>query len=104
MNIELEDKVLAKEWFYRYRLPSGKQTKSYGQGELDPIHDTRLAMLDIELSTAFPDGLKNSTAVDLACHQGYFTMALAERGARHVIGVDARTEHVEDSRLIAEAK
>ena len=104
MNTTLEDKVLAKDWFYRYTLPSGRRTKSYGQGELDPIHDTRLAMLDAELSASFPDGLKEHTAVDLACHQGYFTMALAERGARHVIGIDARAEHVDDSRLIAEAK
>lgn len=101
---DLESRVLAKEWFYQYTLPSGRRTKSYGEGELDAIHDTRIAMLDDELGRAFPAGLAGKTAVDLACHQGYFTMALAERGAARVTGIDARDDHVADARLIAEAK
>jgi tRNA (mo5U34)-methyltransferase len=103
MNPELEQRVLDKTWFYRYRLPSGRETKSYDDGALDAIHATRLAMMDSELSKAYPDGLAGKTAVDLACHQGWFTMALAQRGVAKVTGVDARTEHVEDSRLIAQA-
>ena len=103
MNPEIERKVLDKTWFYRYRLPSGRETKSYDEGALDPIHATRLAMMDAELARAYPQGLAGLSAVDLACHQGYFTMALAQRGAARVVGVDARTEHCEDSRLIAQA-
>ena len=103
MTNDLEQRVLDKTWFYRYRLPSGRETKSYDDGALDPIHATRLSMMDAELARAYPQGLAGLSAVDLACHQGYFTMALAQRGAARVVGVDARTEHCEDSRLIAQA-
>lgn len=103
MNPDIERKVLDKTWFYRYRLPSGRETASYDDGKLDAIHATRLAMMDAELARAYPQGLAGRTAVDLACHQGWFTMALAERGLAKVTGVDARSEHVADSRLIAEA-
>lgn len=103
MNPEIERQVLEKTWFYRYRLPSGRETVSYDGGKLDAIHATRLAMMDAELARAYPQGLAGRTAVDLACHQGWFTMALAQRGVAKVTGVDARSEHVADSRLIAEA-
>jgi len=103
VTAELEQRVLDKTWFYRYRLPSGRETKSYDDGALDPIHATRLAMMDAELARAWPRGLAGLSAVDLACHQGYFTMALAQRGVANVTGVDARSEHVEDARLIAQA-
>jgi len=43
------------------------------------------------------------TAVDLACHQGWFSMHLARRGFREVLGVDGREEHLGDARLVARA-
>jgi SAM-dependent methyltransferase len=99
----LESDVLAKTWFYRFKLPSGAVTRSYDDGALDAIHATRLAMLDAALAPHFPQGLAGRTAVDLACHQGYFATELARRGCADVLALDARPEHVADCTLIAHA-
>ncbi|MCC6507073.1 MAG: bifunctional 3-demethylubiquinone-9 3-methyltransferase/ 2-octaprenyl-6-hydroxy phenol methylase [Alphaproteobacteria bacterium ADurb.BinA280] len=97
---DLESRALAKTWFYRYTLPSGAQTPTYDGGALDLIHETRTRMLDALLSTEFGDQRNALSAVDLACHQGWFSVHLAQSGFARVLGVDARSEHIDDSRLI----
>lgn len=99
----LEERILAKTWFYRFQLPSGRVTESYDGGALDAIHATRLAMLEEVLGRAFGPSLAGHRAIDIACHQGWFASQLARRGADEVLAVDARAEHVADTRLIAEA-
>jgi tRNA (mo5U34)-methyltransferase len=99
----LEAEVLAKTWFYRFTLPSGAVTRSYDEGALDAIHSTRLSMLDRALDDAFPQGVAGRSAVDLACHQGYFSVELARRGCAPVVAIDARPEHVADCNLVAAA-
>ncbi|HEV8581149.1 MAG TPA: hypothetical protein VGX68_18955 [Thermoanaerobaculia bacterium] len=34
----LEDKILEREWFYEFELPSGKKTKSYLPEDVRSIH------------------------------------------------------------------
>lgn len=94
------ERALAKTWFYPFTLPDGRVTPSYDGGVLDPIHHTRLAMLDDALARAFPQGLSGRRALDLACHQGWFAVQLAARGAREVVALDARAEHIADVELI----
>ena len=100
---DLETRALAKTWFYPFRLPSGRHTPTYDGGVLDSIHHTRTRMLDAELARTFGDRLEGLSALDLACHQGWFSAHLAQRGFGKVLGVDAREEHVADSRLIRDA-
>lgn len=100
---DLEAKALAKTWFYPYRLPSGRITPTYGTGELDAIHHTRTQMLDALLAREFPGARAGLSAFDMACHQGWFSMHLAQAGFGRVVGVDARSEHVGDSTLIRDA-
>ena len=100
---ELERDILQRTWFYRFKLPSGAITRSYDDGVLDAIHETRLAMLDGALAAHFPQGLAQVDALDLACHQGYFSTELARRGCRAVLGLDARPDHVADCTLMAGA-
>jgi hypothetical protein len=100
---DLEARVLEKTWFYRFRLPSGAYTRSYDDGALDAIHETRLRMLEAAVSDAFPDGMAGLSAVDLACHQGYFAMELAKLGCGEVLALDARPEHIADATLIRDA-
>ncbi len=95
------DKIKQREWFYSFDLPDGSTSKSYGTGELDAIHDTRSQMLDAVLNTHYPNGLSGKTAVDLACHQGYFSVHLAKAGIDSVLSIDARAEHVADTELIS---
>ncbi len=97
---DLEARALGRTWFYRFQLPSGRCTESYDNGTFDLIHDTRMQMLEKVLQRGFPSGLGERTAVDLACHQGWFASRLAQAGAARVLGVDARAEHVADATLI----
>jgi len=100
MTADLEARALARPWFYPFRLPSGAITPSYDGGWLDGIHHTRSAMLATALRARFGDDLSHLDAVDLACHQGWFSMQLAQLGFRDVLAVDARAEHIADSALI----
>lgn len=95
------EEVLGKQWFYSYELPDGRRTETYHDGSLDAIHETRWQMLERGLLDRFPNGFDELTAMDLACHQGYFAIKLAALGFTAVQAVDARQSHVEDSRLIA---
>lgn len=100
---ELETRALAKTWFYPFRLPSGRHTPTYDGGVLDAIHHTRTQMLDAELQRTFGGQLDGLSALDLACHQGWFSAHLAQRGFSSVTGIDARDEHVADASLIRDA-
>ncbi len=82
---------------------SGAYTRSYDDGALDAIHETRLRMLEAVVSDAYPDGMAGLSAVDLACHQGYFAMELAKLGCGEVLALDARPEHVADATLMRDA-
>ncbi len=100
MTDSTRDAILDKPWFYRFKLPDGRETRTYDDGALDAIHTTRLAMLDAALDAHLGDDASGKTAVDLACHQGWFATKLAARGFANVLAVDARTEHVADATLI----
>ena len=99
----LEEQVLGKTWFYPFRLPSGHVAPTYDGGALDAIHATRLAMLKSALHGEFGESIAQCSVIDIACHQGYFSTQLAQMGARDVLAVDARAEHVADANLIRDA-
>ena len=95
--------ALAKTWFYPFALPGGVHTPSYEGGVLDSIHHTRAHMMRLALLEKFPDGLEQLSAVDLACHQGWFSHQLALAGVKDVLATDARPEHIADVELISRA-
>jgi tRNA (mo5U34)-methyltransferase len=101
---DAEARCLARKWFYPFRLSSGRVTESYLAPEVALIHQTRLQMLQAAVGAHFgqplPAGL---TAVDLACHEGWFSQHAAAMGFRDVLGLDARADHVDDARLVAAA-
>ena len=99
---DILDQINAREWFYSYQLPDGSYTRTYHQGELDAIHNTRWEMLHGCLGSHFKGKYGKLRAIDLASHQGFFSIKLAELGFPEVLGVEARASHVEDARLVAE--
>jgi hypothetical protein len=99
----LEQQALSKTWFYPFRLPSGQVTTTYDGGALDAIHATRMTMLRAALRANIGESIEQSSVIDIACHQGWFSTQLAEMGARDVLAVDARAEHVADATLIRDA-
>jgi len=96
--------LFEREWFYPFELPDGRVTPTYDGGHLNPIHATRLVMMNTVLESLFADGYEQARVIDLACHQGYFSSQLAQRGCQSVLGIDARQCHVEDANLIARAQ
>ena len=99
---QLESTILARKWFYQFNLPSGRITESYLPEYALPIHTTRTQMMNQFLDNEFRQGVSQLRCVDLACHEGFFSHELANRGFKEVVGVDARAEHIEHANLIRE--
>ena len=96
----LKPKILSREWFYEFQLPSGRKTKSYLPEEIQVIHRTRERMIFQYLEQRARTRWGELRCLDLGCHEGYFALQLALRGCREVLGIDARKEHVENATLI----
>lgn len=97
----LIQRALGKSWFYPLILPDGRKLPSTHDGRVDAIHLTRARMLDEFIAAKFGGDRSALSAIDLACHQGYFSLQLARAGFGRVDAVDARTEHVADAELLA---
>jgi len=100
---DLLKKRLASEgaWFYRFSFRNGVETDPP-----DPItqavHDTRARLIFPVLDQLVGDRWSTTECVDVACHEGWFSMQLAARGASRVLGFDIRGEHVKKANLIRE--
>jgi hypothetical protein len=99
---DLIARALAKAWFYPLTLPDGRQLPSTHSGRVDAIHTTRARMLDAFLAAHFSGERSRLSALDLACHQGFFSLQLARSGFGAVQAIDARAEHVADAALLAQ--
>lgn len=96
-----ESLCLQRPWFYPFVLPSGRTVPSDHDGELDGIHHTRWQMLEAAVQAKFDTNLTGLFALDLASHQGWFSIKLAQSGFKQIRGFDARAGHVADARLMA---
>src|SRR5262245_51981689 len=103
MSDSVQERVLRRKWFYPFRLPDGQVTECYLPPETIEIHSTREAMLLQVLDPLFKGKWEQIRAIDLACHEGYFSFSLARHGCKQVIGLDARQENIEGARLMREA-
>ena len=99
---QLLEQVRARRWFYEFDLPDGTRTRAQVPAGVERIHTTRQIMIDLVLDRTLGPDASTLTALDLACHQGWFSMNLARRGFSEVLAVDGRQEHLEDARLMAE--
>src|SRR6476469_9483109 len=99
MRDDLEQHILARKWFYRYQLPSGAWTSLYIPDDVAQIHETRLVMMWSALSSFFEQAGNSLTAIDIASHQGFFSIELARR-CRHVLGLEYQQRHVEAANLM----
>jgi len=95
------EQVRSRQWFYAYELPDGSTVPTYHGIDIQPIHDTRWAMIDRCLDERLPGDRRDLSALDIASHQGWFAIQMARAGVGAVKGIDARASHIEDSRLIA---
>jgi tRNA (mo5U34)-methyltransferase len=97
----LEERILTQKWFYRFQLPSGRMTEIYIPDEIEHIHRTRRDMMLAELGPLLGANVGTLTAIDVASHQGWFSIELARR-CRSVIGLEYQSRHVGSATLMAE--
>ena len=90
-------------WFYEFNLPGGVTTPSALPEQVRPIHNTRLEMVDSAVNDFFGDKLGGITALDAGCHEGYFAISVAQKGLKHVTGVDIREESLAKARFVTNA-
>jgi SAM-dependent methyltransferase len=96
MDDEL-DRVKQDKWFYEFLLPDGTRTESSEEPHMRAIHVTRENVLRSYLArTTEPRGL----ALDVACHEGYFSHVLAEHFA-NVVGIDKNEDSLARARRMA---
>jgi len=98
----LIEQAQAREWFYAYDLPDGSVTPTYHGIDIQAIHDTRWQMLQACFDRSLGADRSGLSALDLASHQGWFAVKMAQTGFGRVLGIDARLSHVQDSTLMAD--
>jgi ubiquinone/menaquinone biosynthesis C-methylase UbiE len=86
-----------QQWFYEFTLPDGSRTASCLPVEMRKIHSTREKALRLFLNDF--DG-NNSTAIDVACHEGYFSTLLAAHFAT-VTAIDRNADSIARASRIA---
>jgi hypothetical protein len=86
-----------QQWFYEFTLPDGSRTASCLPVEMRKIHATREKALQRFLRDSSAD---HSTAIDLACHEGYFSTLLAAHFTT-VTGIDKNADSIAKASRIA---
>ena len=90
-------------WFYPFELGHGVRTESAIPASVTGIFETRLAMTYQVVDRHFGPRLAETTCLDIGCHEGFYTVAMARRGMRRVVGMDVREVNLQKARFVAEA-
>jgi ubiquinone/menaquinone biosynthesis C-methylase UbiE len=89
-------------WFYPFELGEGLRTTPAIPEQVVGIFETRLRMVNAAVEAHFRERLNGIDCLDIGCHEGFYSLAMAKRGAR-VTGIDAREENLNRARFIARA-
>jgi tRNA (mo5U34)-methyltransferase len=82
-------------WFHNLHLPSGHQTApNHPLGDFPRVKWW-------ELSSAIPEDLSGWHALDVGCNAGFYSFALARRGAT-VVAIDSDEHYLRQARWAAE--
>ncbi len=99
---DLHERVAALgPWFYEFDLGEYGRTTSVLPPAILPIHQTRLEMVNRAVDEYFGNRLSQIRCIDVGCHEGYYSIAMARKGVREVRGVDVRALNIEKARLVA---
>lgn len=96
---EIKAKIVNEEWFYIYNF-NNKVSTEISDSLANLIHQTRADLVFPFIDNMFAGRWRDTTCLDIACHQGWFTTQLAIRGAKSVVGFDIRDEHIRLASLI----
>lgn len=85
------EQIKSHLWFYEFPLPDGTTTACYLPPEVAKIHATREKVLRRYLAAS---GLPGETALDVSCHEGFFSLVLGEY-FKTVVGIDKNERSLE---------
>jgi tRNA (mo5U34)-methyltransferase len=86
-------------WFYSFKLGDGLETPLIYDW-LAQAHETRFRMILPELDSFFAGRWPEVTCLDVGCNEGYFGFEIAGRGAKAVVGFDARPPNIEKAEFV----
>jgi tRNA (mo5U34)-methyltransferase len=100
---EIQQKALELgPWFYEFDLGEGVRTSSTVPPAVTQIFETRLSMIDGPINKHFGARLGNISCIDVGCHEGFYSFAMAKMGIRRLTGVDVRETNLRKARFAAE--
>ncbi|MFP4279490.1 MAG: class I SAM-dependent methyltransferase [Halochromatium sp.] len=91
--------IKQQQWFYEFDLPDGSKTDTCVKPHVRKIHATREKMLRHALSNSASASAPGASALDVACHEGYYSLVLAEYFAS-VTGIDKNPDSIDKARAI----
>ena len=91
-------------WFYRFDFGGGLETKPAIPQSVEQIFETRLQMVTPVVDSHFGSRLASVECLDIGCHEGFYSLAMARHGVERVLGVDAREDNLQRARFVAEAQ
>ncbi len=95
----LQEELDRGNWMYDWQLTPTVSTPVIS-GDLAPVHVTRAEMIEPVARAALAAAGPGASALDLACHEGWFSHRLLEWGAERVVGIDVREQNVRRADLI----
>jgi len=87
-------------------LPLGHGVSTMGDNEVARTSTDRLLfrrdLINGTVATLLGDALGESTVLDIGCNCGFFSFDMADRGARHVDGIDLRPQNIDQAQFLRE--
>lgn len=86
-------------WTYPFRLTDDIVTPLAVEW-LGPSHETRSRMVLSKLDEIYGGRWPEITCLDIACNEGFFALEVCRRGAKRVVGFDARQKSIDKAEFI----
>ena len=99
---QIQEQITAlAPWFYSFDLGNGLKTQSQIPAEVTGIFETRLEMVNALVEEHFGPQLPEISCLDVGCHEGFYSIAMAKKGIRQVVGMDVRESNLRKARFVA---
>ena len=87
------------KWVYPFELADGVVTPLQFDW-LAEAHETRFRMMLPEIDALFDGRWDEVSCLDAGCNEGYVGFEIARRGAKAVVGFDARPQNIEKAEFV----